>query len=242
MSLAIAYKMKKKKHKGGEETTRHVPVTKGEGNSFGDTTYVVEHKDGSKKHFSAQEGGHEDARRQAEEYRRKNLKMSHGGSVELHEDENPVSKGMKKAFGSPMASGGDVKNAHHALQRHYEHMDKKHGDQKLREHDTVKYLNDIDAKMTPQDKSKQAKLSKNRAEHTSAADPQWVDEAIDSWNRKKKPKKMAHGGEITDEDINAAEACENCGHMRGSPMEHEEYEDPRAEEPPDPRRNRTGKR
>ena len=55
-------------------TTKYVPVLK-ETDSFGVATFTVEHKDGSKAYFFAEEGEHEQVRKQAEKYRKAGLKI-----------------------------------------------------------------------------------------------------------------------------------------------------------------------
>ena len=54
-------------------TTPHVPITVHDSDNFGGKNFVVEHQDGTKKIFPAQEGEHEHVFSQAKEYRERNL-------------------------------------------------------------------------------------------------------------------------------------------------------------------------
>lgn len=72
----------------GEEETTELSPGVGEdfsrATNFGDKTYTVEHKSGSKKYFHAPEGEHESVRKEAEAYYKRNLKpkkMAEGGQI-----------------------------------------------------------------------------------------------------------------------------------------------------------------
>lgn len=86
-----------------------------------------------------------------------------------------------------------VTAAHHALRDHWDEMSAKHGDPKMKNYDTIKYLDGIKNKMSPEDHAKEKALSEARAKATSEASEEDVDHAISSYKAKKKESmKKAH--------------------------------------------------
>lgn len=94
-----------KKMAGGEkETTPNAPgVQKGGGDNSGGRYFYVEHKDGSKKEFYADEGEHAAVERQAADYYKRNLpkkKMSKLSDEKIHDHvEDTLSIDGPEAFG-----------------------------------------------------------------------------------------------------------------------------------------------
>ncbi len=217
MSLAIAYKMKKKKLKDSEFYKPH----KEKGRTSDRETGVHAESRKNPGHSVASQNEHENKGihrsklaelKSMQEEDRKYL--SEGGDVDSMKNtpENPVAKGMKKAFRVPMAKGGDVKGVHKSFGSDgYSYAgnlsDSGHSARKNRH-------------MKPENREPLAKSLEGKAktEHRRV-----LSEMKEM--KHKDRKYLAEGGEITDEDIDMAEACENCGHTPSSMVDPTMNED-----------------
>jgi hypothetical protein len=67
-----------------------------------------------------------------------------------------------------------------ALDNFREYLDRTYGDPAMRAYDTCRYLDQIDARMTAEDRAVQKRLSVERAEATTAATEAELDAVLDA--------------------------------------------------------------